>query len=147
MLTSIFRISVTEFTPTPVDAKEVCRRMYRARKTLLLQFENDALDESADIERVLREANTIMRMKRPMVEMIVERRTIEGTHITPLTQNILADPPLERFGGLGIPFDTLSTFDIFKSARTQARVSFLKTIDGVRAEITQFLETSIGPQL
>jgi hypothetical protein len=56
-----------EFEPTPKDTREVCRRMYRARRTLLVKFEDDSLDESEDIEKVLREANTIMRMKRPMV--------------------------------------------------------------------------------
>jgi hypothetical protein len=31
--------------------------MYRARRTLLLKFDNDDLDESVAIEKVLREAN------------------------------------------------------------------------------------------
>ena len=59
----------TEFEPTPTDTKEVCRRMYRARQTLVIKYNNDNIDESDDIVKVLREANTIMRMKRPMVEM------------------------------------------------------------------------------
>jgi hypothetical protein len=58
-----------EFEPTPTDTKEVCRRMYRARQTLVIKYNNDNIDESDDIVKVLREANTIMRMKRPMVEM------------------------------------------------------------------------------
>jgi hypothetical protein len=43
--------------------------MYRARQTLVIKYNNDNIDESDDIVKVLREANTIMRMKRPMVEM------------------------------------------------------------------------------
>ena len=53
----------TEFEPSPQDTKEVCRRMYRARRTLLIKFADDSLDESVEIEKVLREANTIMRMR------------------------------------------------------------------------------------
>lgn len=41
-----------EFTPSPSETKEVCRRMYRARSTLLVKFENDDLDESEGIEKV-----------------------------------------------------------------------------------------------
>lgn len=89
-----------EFIPSPSDAKEVCRRMYRARSTLLLKFENDSLDESEEIEDVLKEANTIMRMKRPMIEMDVEMKYLDGTHLTPLTQNLFRDVP-NRFR---IPF-------------------------------------------
>eukprot|EP01036_Dinobryon_divergens_P023719 gene23719-32100_t len=86
-----------EFKPSPADTKEVCRRMYRARRTLLIKFENDELDESPDIEKVLREANTIMRMKRPMIEMEVTLKNMTGTHLTPLIQDIdviFPDPPI-----------------------------------------------------
>jgi hypothetical protein len=41
-----------EFMPSPEDTKEACRRMYRARRTLLIKFDNDDLDESEDIETV-----------------------------------------------------------------------------------------------
>jgi hypothetical protein len=66
--------------------------MYRARSTLLLQYTDDTLDESADLEEVLREANTIMRMRRPMVEMTVTRVSMRGTHITPLTPDLPPGP-------------------------------------------------------
>jgi len=117
---------VREFTPSPVDTKEVCRRMYRARRTLLLKFENDDLDESEAIEKVLREANTIMRMKRPMVEMDVELRILTGTHITPLTQNFVLDPPE------GFP-------DLLEPLRTRVRGNFLQTVDEVRDAVLAFL--------
>lgn len=73
-----------EFTPQFVDLKEVCRRMYRARRTLLIKFDNDSIDESEQILSVLREANTIMRMKRPMIEMEVTLKNLPGSHVTPL---------------------------------------------------------------
>jgi Protein of unknown function (DUF1350) len=129
-----------EFEPTPADTKEVCRRMYRARRTLLIKFENDALDESEDIEKVLREANTIMRMKRPMVEMEVDLRVMSGTHITPLTQNIILDTPKS------IPFlqplikvNDAITFPL----REEVKNNFLKTVNQVKSEILTFLESSI----
>ena len=130
-------IGSQEFSPTPIDTKETCRRMYRARKTLLLKFNNDALDESTDIERILREANTIMRMKRPMVEMEVELKIIDGTHITPLTQNIL-DPP-----SIIAQNEQIMKLDILKSVRDSQKVDFLKTVNQVSQEILTFLDKSI----
>lgn len=129
-----------EFEPSPSDTKEVCKRMYRARRTLLLKFENDALDESVEIEKVLREANTIMRMKRPMVEMEVDLRVMTGTHITPLTQNIVLDPPKN------VPLlqPILNINDaITGPVRAELRTNFLKTVDEVKMEILTFLEASI----
>ena len=60
--------------------------MYRARRTLLVQFENDAIDESEELESVIQEAKDIMRLKRPMVKFDIRLEKIMGTHITPLTQ-------------------------------------------------------------
>jgi len=121
-----------EFEPSPVDTKEVCRRMYRARRTLLVKFENDELDESDEIEKVLNEANTIMRMKRPMIEMQVDRKTMKGTHITPLTQNIIINPPPI----LGeIP-------DLLQPIRNELQNNFLLTINEVKEEIVNFLSNT-----
>ena len=82
-----------EFEPSPADTKEACRRMYRARSTLLIKFDDDDLDESVEVETILKEANTIMRMKRPMVEMNVQLQVIKGTHLTPLSQTFMPGPP------------------------------------------------------
>lgn len=118
---------VREFLPTPVDTKEVCRRMYRARRTLLIKFDNDDLDESIQIEKVLREANTIMRMKRPMVEMEVELKILTGSHITPLTADIILNPPD------GLP-------DLFAPLRTRIREKYLLTVNDVRDSVLTFLK-------
>lgn len=77
-----------EFAPSFPEVKEVCRRMYRARRTLVIQFKQDTLDDSEDIASTLREANTIMRMKRPMVEMDVQLTQLDGTHLTPLVPQL-----------------------------------------------------------
>ena len=132
-----------EFEPSPADTKEVCRRMYRARRTLLIKFENDALDESEEIEKVLREANTIMRMKRPMVEMEVDLRVMTGTHITPLTQNILPNAPKNL--GIVQPIVDINEA-VVSPVRDQLRENFLMTITSVKNEILTFLDTSIVRQ-
>ena len=130
-----------EFEPTPADTKEVCRRMYRARRTLLIKFENDALDESEEIAKVLGEANTIMRMKRPMVEMEVDLKVMTGTHITPLTQNIIIDTPKN------LPLIIQPLLDINDAitnpVRENLKGNFLKTVNEVKSEILTFLESSI----
>ena len=106
--------------------------MYRARRTLLIQFENDSIDESEEIETVLKEAYTIMRMKRPLVEMEVELKQLGGTHITPLTQNVIIEPPLFELEGQSIP-------DPLSSVRQELRNNFLQTIDEVKLEIVDWL--------
>ena len=129
-----------EFEPTPFDTKEVCRRMYRARRTLLIKFENDALDESEEILKVLREANTIMRMKRPMVEMEVDLKLMTGTHISPLTQNIVLDTPKN----VPILQPLLDINDALTSSlREEVKTNFLKTVNEVKLEILSFLDSSI----
>jgi len=123
-----------EFEPSPIDTKEVCRRMYRARRTLLIKFANDELDESEGIEKVLNEANTIMRMKRPMIEMQVDMKILTGTHITPLTQNIILDPP-SNLGDVPLP-------DLLQPLRNDLRNNFLLTINDVKSEIVNFLKNT-----
>ena len=113
--------------------------MYRARRTLLVKFDNDAWDESEDIEKVLKEANTIMRMKRPMVEMEVQLTTMIGQHITPLTQNILLDAPKN------VPvIQPIVDFNdgLISPIRTQVRDNFLQTVNQVRDLILEFLDSS-----
>ena len=129
-----------EFVPSPADTKEVCRRMYRARRTLVVKFENDAIDESEEIEKVLREANTIMRMRRPMVELDVILKVMTGTHITPLTQNILDAPknlplvqPIVNFNDA-----------LVAPLRDPLKANFLRTVDELRTEIVTFLESSFN---
>jgi hypothetical protein len=121
-----------EFSPSPTDTKEACRRMYRARSTLLIKFEDDSLDESVEAETTLREANTIMRMKRPMVEMDVALKVIQGTHLTPLSQTFLPGPPE------GVQ-------DLLKPVRDGIRASpLLKQTSEVREAILTFLGDSIS---
>mmetsp|Transcript_21023 Transcript_21023/g.31710 ORF Transcript_21023/g.31710 Transcript_21023/m.31710 type:complete len:427 (+) Transcript_21023:137-1417(+) len=73
-----------DFCPPPASVRVAARRSYRARRTLILQFDNDPIDESDEIQAILQEAESVTRMKRPMVEIDVQRRTLNGNHATPL---------------------------------------------------------------
>eukprot|EP00980_Cylindrotheca_fusiformis_P028169 scaffold22583_cov106-Cylindrotheca_fusiformis.AAC.40 len=84
-----------DFTPSPSAVKVVARRAYRARRTLVLGFSDDSLDESEKIEEILKEAESITRMRRPMVGVNVQRTELEGGHATPLFA-----PPLDLAGRL-----------------------------------------------
>ncbi len=123
-----------EFVPTPDDTREVCRRMYRARRTLLVQFENDSIDESENLLNVLQESRSIMRMKRPLVKMDVRLETIKGTHITPLAQDLFQDPPavLDVLNPLGPP------------VRRYAQEQFLATVRSVQELLLEWLEEGLA---
>ena len=80
-----------DFNPTPSAVRAVARRAYRARRTLILQYEDDDnFDESEEIESLLKEAETIMKNKRPMLEFDVRREVLKGGHATPCIA-----PPLD----------------------------------------------------
>eukprot|EP00550_Attheya_septentrionalis_P010322 CAMPEP_0198288874 /NCGR_PEP_ID=MMETSP1449-20131203/7241_1 /TAXON_ID=420275 /ORGANISM="Attheya septentrionalis, Strain CCMP2084" /LENGTH=373 /DNA_ID=CAMNT_0043987099 /DNA_START=459 /DNA_END=1580 /DNA_ORIENTATION=- len=79
-----------DFIPPPQAVRAAARRAYRARRTLLIQYENDGIDESEETEELLREAETIMRMKRPMIRIDLQRTVLQGGHATPLLA-----PPLK----------------------------------------------------
>ena len=64
--------------------RAAARKAYRARRTLILEFADDSIDESGEIEDLLKEAENIIRMKRPMVNIDLQRRKLEGNHATPL---------------------------------------------------------------
>lgn len=71
-----------------------------------------------------------------MVEMEVMLRELTGTHITPLTQNILLDNPLNA---------PLPEILLNNPLRQNLKANFLRTINDVTEEILSFLETSISP--
>jgi len=73
-----------DFVPTPDAMSSAARRAYRCRRTLLMQFENDALDDSELLESYLKEAESVMKMKRPMITIDLQRKVLDGNHVTPL---------------------------------------------------------------
>eukprot|EP00557_Chaetoceros_sp_GSL56_P012266 CAMPEP_0176483796 /NCGR_PEP_ID=MMETSP0200_2-20121128/4109_1 /TAXON_ID=947934 /ORGANISM="Chaetoceros sp., Strain GSL56" /LENGTH=434 /DNA_ID=CAMNT_0017880221 /DNA_START=433 /DNA_END=1733 /DNA_ORIENTATION=+ len=79
-----------DFNPPPQSVQAAARRRYRARRTLVVQYDDDPLDESEQVETLLREAETVMRNKRPMVDFDVKRVVLKGGHATPCLA-----PPLD----------------------------------------------------
>lgn len=79
-----------DFVPPPAQVKAAARRSYRARRTLLVQYMDDPLDESDEIEELLQAAGQVIRMKRPMVQIDVQKRNLPGGHAAPLLA-----PPLD----------------------------------------------------
>jgi len=79
-----------DFNPNPASVKATAKTSYRARRTLVIQYDNDPLDESEEVEALLREAETVMRNKRPMVDFDVQRTVLKGGHATPCLA-----PPLD----------------------------------------------------
>ena len=69
-----------DFNPTPASVKAAAKKTYRARRTLVIEYDDDPLDESEEVEALLREAETVMRNKRPMVDFDVQRTVLKGGH-------------------------------------------------------------------
>lgn len=68
------------------------------------------------------------------MEMEVQLKEMVGSHITPLTQNIVLDPPA------GIPFPDIL---LNNPIRRNFKSNFLRTVDEVSNEILSFLDLSI----
>eukprot|EP00429_Kryptoperidinium_foliaceum_P005756 CAMPEP_0176024204 /NCGR_PEP_ID=MMETSP0120_2-20121206/11824_1 /TAXON_ID=160619 /ORGANISM="Kryptoperidinium foliaceum, Strain CCMP 1326" /LENGTH=434 /DNA_ID=CAMNT_0017357381 /DNA_START=93 /DNA_END=1398 /DNA_ORIENTATION=+ len=83
-------VGARDFVPTPAATRTAARKAYRARRTLIVEFSDDSIDESNELEQLLKEAESITRMRRPMVDVAVQRKILEGGHATPLWA-----PPLD----------------------------------------------------
>ena len=79
-----------DFVPPPSQVSAAARRSYRARRTLLLQYTEDPIDESDELAELLQAAGQFIRMKRPMVQIDVQKRALPGGHTAPLIA-----PPLD----------------------------------------------------
>jgi len=79
-----------DFVPPPAQVQAAARRSYRARRTLLIRYADDPLDESEQLEELLQAACQVVRMKRPMIEFDVQQSVLPGGHAAPLVA-----PPLE----------------------------------------------------
>lgn len=116
-----------DFNPTPEKVKAAARRAYRARRTMVLQYKDDPFDESDEIEELLVEAQQIIRMKRPMVQIDVQRRNLDGGHSAPLQA-----PPLD----IASRAETILGADVARERLLYANAA--ETVE----EITRWLEES-----
>jgi hypothetical protein len=67
-----------EFAPSPLETEKLIAEHYNVRRNLLLKFTQDELDQTVNL-------NSILKNRFP--DMIT-LRTLTGTHLTPLSQNI-----------------------------------------------------------
>ncbi|CAM9182146.1 unnamed protein product, partial [Ectocarpus sp. 12 AP-2014] len=121
-----------EFTPTPEETRDVVSKMYRARRTIMIRFENDSIDESERMKDVIQEGKTLLRMRRPLVEMELRYEIIKGNHITPLTQNVFLKTPVD-------------SIDPLFGVRQGMKKEFLKTVNHLGQILVDWLEESAPP--
>eukprot|EP01040_Poterioochromonas_malhamensis_P025956 gene25956-32512_t len=90
------------------------------------------MDSTAELETLLKESNSIMRMKlnRPLDNMEIERKHFSGSHVTPLTQNLFAD--IQPSGRLSVP-------ESYNRLRNQFQTNFLKSVTEVSDELSSFI--------
>jgi acetyl esterase/lipase len=116
-----------DFNPTPDEVSAVARRAYRARRTLILRYTEDPLDESEKIEELVQAAGQVIRMKRPMINIDIQRRDLPGGHAAPLLA-----PPLEL---------ATRAEDLLGAAAAKEQLQYLQA-DLTVQELTKWLEES-----
>lgn len=114
-----------DFDPTPASVRSAAGKAYRPRRTLIVGYKDDPIDESAEILEVLQEARSITRMRRPMVEIDVERKELAGGHASPLLA-----PPLEVAG---------RAEDLLGLETSQERLGYTEAVETVDA-LVKWLE-------
>ena len=67
-----------EFAPSPIETEKLIAEHYSVRRNLLLKFTQDNLDQTVNLNGVLESKFSDM----------VTLRTLTGTHLTPLSQNV-----------------------------------------------------------
>ncbi|MBV6627937.1 MAG: DUF1350 family protein [Rivularia sp. (in: Bacteria)] len=82
-----------EFTPSPVETYSLVKENYNIRRNLLIKFNNDTLDQSAALNKLLQNRFGDM----------VTTQMLKGNHLTPLGQDVKWQPsqefnPLDALG-------------------------------------------------
>lgn len=67
-----------EFAPSPIETEKLIAEHYSVRRNLLLKFTQDELDQTVKLNGVLQNR----------FPNLVTLRTLTGTHLTPLSQNV-----------------------------------------------------------
>eukprot|EP00636_Phaeomonas_parva_P003374 CAMPEP_0118867394 /NCGR_PEP_ID=MMETSP1163-20130328/11013_1 /TAXON_ID=124430 /ORGANISM="Phaeomonas parva, Strain CCMP2877" /LENGTH=480 /DNA_ID=CAMNT_0006801803 /DNA_START=79 /DNA_END=1521 /DNA_ORIENTATION=- len=112
-----------EFTPDPSQTRILLRKLYRARRTLVLGFDDDTIDESEVVVSCLRESTSVWRMKRPMISVEMDVATLTGTHVTPLSQNVVPEQVIRK---------------------EQRQLGLLEDVEGATDLILSWLEETLG---
>lgn len=67
-----------EFTPSPVETKNLVQKNYNVQRNLVIKFTNDTIDQSVELSQLLQQRFPDM----------VTLQKLNGTHTTPLGQDI-----------------------------------------------------------
>jgi len=116
-----------DFNPTPEEVSAVAKRAYRARRTLIIKYTEDNLDESDKMQELVKAAGQVIRMKRPMIDIDIRKVEIPGGHATPLLA-----PPLD----LGTRAE-----DLLGAAAAREQLGYAYADQTVK-ELTKWLEES-----
>jgi hypothetical protein len=81
-----------EFTPSPRETQALVAKDYKIRRNLLIQFTNDTIDQTADL-------NGVLQARFPHMTALL---TLPGTHLTPLSQEVQW-----QSGEVFTPFDAI----------------------------------------
>ncbi|GAX79140.1 hypothetical protein CEUSTIGMA_g6580.t1 [Chlamydomonas eustigma] len=80
----------TAFDPSPAEARRMISRSYAVQKTMLVRFSDDGIDETPEVE-------TLLRGRFPGTG--VQALLLPGTHLTPCGGDIKLDLPPATAGG------------------------------------------------
>ena len=112
-----------EFSPTPEEARRAAAKLYEARRTLVVRFLDDSLDESPPLPAVLQGGGD------------VRLSSLRGTHLTPLTPSQPEEPPLLPLPPLPLPPLPSAAASLAGARETD--------FDAAAALIVEFLDESI----
>jgi len=110
---------VSDFTPSTPDIQQSAREAYEAPRTLLVRFSDDSIDETDIIGSVLSQGS-----------YATEELVLPGTHVTPCTQDLLFETPLDI---LAPP--------IAKDLRDETRRTVLSEAKSLAYRILDFVDT------
>lgn len=67
-----------EFTPSPLETLQIIKQHYPIRRNLLIQFQTDDIDQTADLSQVIENR----------FPHLTTTQTLPGNHLTPVTQEL-----------------------------------------------------------
>lgn len=120
-----------EFTPTPEEARRSAAKLYEARRTLVLRFTDDTLDESPPLPAVLQRGGD------------VRLASLPGTHLTPLTPSAPDEPPLLPLPPLPLPISSPMLPTSFNAAAASLAGARTADFDEASRVIVDFLDESL----
>jgi len=121
----------TEFTPAPDETRRSAAKLYEARRTLVLRFTDDTLDESPPLPAVLQRGGD------------VRLASLPGTHLTPLTPSAPDEPPLLPLPPLPLPISSPMLPTSFNAAAASLAGARTADFDEASRVIVDFLDESL----